>query len=61
MVSRVPLARALSTAMTPTDRPLRIRLRMGKWLPLCYVPGGYSENIAPTAATSSYSSRWKAG
>ena len=53
MVIRVPLCSSASTAATPRDRPLIIRLRMGKCSPLFSVPGGYSEMRAPAAATSS--------
>ena len=35
------------------QRPLMIRLRTGKWLPICSVPGGYSERITPRTARSS--------
>ena len=54
MVIRVPPRSPLSTATTPSDRPLMMRLRTGKFVPRGRVPGGYSEIRAPAAATSSY-------
>ena len=52
-VISVPLCSAASTAATPADRPLRMRLRMGKRHPSGGVPGGFSDRMAPAAATSS--------
>ena len=58
---RVPLCSAASTATTPTDSPLRIRLRMGKRHPSEAVPGGFSDRTQPAAITSSYSPRFWGG
>ena len=52
-VMSAPLRRGASTTITPTLRPLMIRLRWGKCSAMCSVPGGYSERITPRAAMSS--------
>ena len=51
-VAMVGLAGASRTTVA-RQRPLMIRLRTGKWLPMCSVPGGYSERITPRTARSS--------
>ena len=42
-----------STTTAAKLRPLRMRLRTGKWDAMGSVPGGYSESSTPVAATSS--------
>src|ERR1700732_2354914 len=54
---RVPLHSAASTASTPADMPLMIRLRMGKFCGAGKVPTGNSEISAPPRATICSASR----
>src|SRR6267143_906671 len=56
-VMRVPLYSAASTTSTPTDMPLMIRLRMGKFCGAGKVPTGNSEISAPPKATICSASR----
>src|SRR5207302_9287752 len=46
-VIRVPLYSAASTTSTPIDRPLIIRLRMGKFCGAAKLVSGNSDNSAP--------------
>lgn len=52
-VISAPLRSGASTTTAAKLRPLRMRLRTGKWDAMGSVPGGYSESSTPVAATSS--------
>ena len=53
-VIREPLLSLASTTITTSDRPLMIRLRMGKFLDAGGSPGLYSERIPPFLGMSMY-------
>ena len=60
-VTREPLRSAASTTRTPSESPLMIRLRHGKFQGIGAVSKGNSDTSAPCPAMRSARERWPAG